>query len=95
MSRSKTNPQVELGEALRSRAEGPSWLVFPAHQQVLASGDLALLERLEKTHRQLESIAMSATAADRERARAAQIACLLTRNLFERILEVRQTLFVR
>ena len=95
MSSPKTNPQAELGEALQSRPEGPSWLVFPAHQQVLASGDLFLLEGLEKTHRQLESIARNASAADRERARAAQIACLLTRNLFEQILEIRQTLVVR
>ena len=95
MSSSKTNPQAELGEALLSRAEGPSWLVFPAHEQVLASGDLVLLDRLEKTRRQLESIAKKATAADRERACAAQIACLLTRNLFERILQARQTLVQR
>ena len=41
-----------MGEALQSRGEGPSWLVFPAHQQVLASGDLVLLDT-EITVRQL------------------------------------------
>jgi len=87
------NQKLKLGDgSLASASEQPFHLPFPVHERILASGDLAALERLETMCGQLDTISKNGTTAERARARAAKIACDLTRDLLQMIIDTREKL---
>jgi hypothetical protein len=88
----KPKAQLASGAGFQSSTEGLSWLSFPTHDRLLATGDLSVLERIEVTCRHLEAISKNGTAADRMRAGAAQTACRLTLDLLRTIQEAQKDL---
>jgi hypothetical protein len=92
MCQFKADRQAALARSPQSGVEGPSWLLFPTHERILASGGLVVLQRLESTYRRVEAVSKSGTASERGRARTVLTACDLTRNLLETVLEARRKL---
>jgi hypothetical protein len=92
MSQSKVDSPAALARSPQSSVEGPSWLLFPTHERILASGDLVVLQRLESTYRRVGAVSKSGTASERKRASVVLTAFERTRNLLGTVLEARKKL---